>query len=291
MKHIKFNKTLCGVDFFLNVIEKDITNRAEIHNEPFRADFFQIVFINQGKGDLILNDQSISLKKNQVLFISQHQNYKWILDPEEFHATFLVFQEDFLNDFFSDLYFTYRLHYFYQSKLPLYLQLPDNLKTLFTDQLKEIKTELVAPKPDSVHLIRSILYYILARLNRLYSEKHHISISDMNENMAFQFRRLVEEHIRDKQRIEDYTTLMNISRITLNKAVKKQFNQTTSEFLKARTIHEIKMELIYTNKSIDELSLEFNFSESNHLSRFFKMQTGLKPSDYRVGYQNGSFNP
>ena len=102
MKHIKFNKTLCGVDFLLNVIEVDGSKNNIISQELHTADFFQIVFINQAEGNLLLNDQSIRLKDNQVLFISQNQKYQWHVKSEMFKATFLVFQEDFLNDFFSD---------------------------------------------------------------------------------------------------------------------------------------------------------------------------------------------
>ena len=178
--------------------------------------------------------------------------------------------------------------YFYQTEFPLFIEIANETKQQFTGQLQEIKKELMQPQTDSVHLIRSILYYLLAKLNRAYASEYNVSASDMNENMAFQFRKLVETHIRSKQRVDDYVDLIKMSRITLNKVVKKQFNQTISEFLKSRLTHEIKMELIYSNKSIDELSLDFNFSEPNHLSRFFKAQTAYTPTDYRTNYQNGS---
>ncbi|TKG94004.1 AraC family transcriptional regulator [Puteibacter caeruleilacunae] len=288
MKHIKFNKTVCGVDFLLNVIDTDTGDADLMSEELYTTDFFQIVFVNQGKGTLLLNDQTIEIKANDVLFISQHQKHKWHFEPDSFNATFLVFQEDFLNDFFSDQYFTYRLMYFYQIDSPLFLNLPSDAKDQYISQLKEIKQELVHVQTDSVHLIRSILYYVLTKLNRTYSEEYKISATDTNNSIALQFRKLVEQNINTKQRVEDYAEMLKVSRISLNKAVKKQFNQTTAEFLKARLVYKIKMELIYSNKSIDELAMEFNFSESNHFSRFFKAQTGLTPSNYREDYQNGS---
>ena len=289
MRTIKFNKTLCGVDFLLNVIPVESGDTNQLYDEVHAADFFQIVFINQAEGELILNDQTISLCENQVLFISQNQKCQWKINHQNFNATFLVFQEDFLNEYFSDQYFTYRLHYFYQTEHPLSIDLEEQDKLYYLNQLQEIKKELVDPKTDSVHLIRSMLYYLLAKLNRIYSEKYQISISDMNEVQAFQFRKLVEEQIKTKQRVDDYADLMKVSRITLNKIVKNQFNQTASDFIKSRIVHEIKMELIYSNKSIDQLAMDFNFSESNHFSRFFKKQAGVTATDYRVNYQNGSF--
>ncbi|MNN55072.1 Helix-turn-helix domain protein [compost metagenome] len=81
---------------------------------------------------------------------------------------------------------------------------------------------------------------------------------------------LLEQHIQQKQRINEYTALMGISRITLNHAVKAQFNTTATQLLKQRLLFEVQELLIHSDKSISEL----NFSEPNHLMRFFKAQTG-----------------
>ncbi|MCL3780664.1 AraC family transcriptional regulator [Prolixibacteraceae bacterium JC049] len=290
MKHIKFSKTLCGVDFLLNVIDLDSSTVSSLSEELHTADFFQVVFVKNGSGAVVLDGQKIDLRANRVLFISQHQKYQWQVDTNNFEATFLVFQEDFLNDFFADQYFTYRLLYFYQNELPLFLDLTSYAIIQHAEQLSEIKQELTKPLSDSVHLIRSILYYLLAKLNRSYSKHHEFADSGSTESTAFQFRKLAEKHIRTCQRVEDYTDLMKVSRITLNKLVKRQFNQTVSDFLKSRLLHEIKMELIYTNKTIDQLAIDFNFSEPNHLSRFFKTQTRSTPTEFRHDYQNGSLS-
>lgn len=287
MKHVKFNKTLCGVDFLLNVIDVDASNE-NISKELYAADFFQIIFVKEGNGELILDDQEIALKPQQVLFISKNQRYQWRIKEADFTAKVLVFQEDFLNDFFSDQYFTYRLSYFYQNNFPLSLIISLDSKDKYCQQLKEIKQELTQPKTDSVHLIRSILYYLLAKLNRAYAETYHLSDTDQQNNMAYHFRKLVEENIRNKQRVDDYAEMMKTNRITLNKAVKKQFQQTANEFLKGRIVHEIKMDLIYSNQNIDQISMKYHFSEANHLTRFFKTQTGLTPTSFRKDYQNGS---
>ena len=288
MKHIKFNKSLCGVDLLLNVLRIKYEDSIVFSNELYTTDFFQIVFIKKGNGTLLLNDQTITLTNNSIVFISENQKYCWKVDQKKFDATLLVFQEDFLNEFFSDKYFTYRLRYFYQINLPLHLKVSKNIVEDYVIKLKEIKDDLDNPKSDSVHLIRSILYYILIQLNRLYSDQFNINAAISNDSLAYEFRKLVEQHIYKKQRINEYTSLLNVSRITLNKAINKHFNVTTTEFLKSRLAYEIKMKLLFTPSTIEELADTFHFSESNHLSRFFKNQTGLTPKEYRLSYQNGS---
>ena len=289
MIYVKFDKTLCGVDFLLNVIDFETGRAFDLMEETQSADFFQVYFIKKADGYLKLNDEVIELESNTIVCISKHQHHSWH-NVTNFDGQLLVFQDEFLNAFFSDQYFIFRLLYFYQTKYPLSLSVSPSYLDDLLGKLKEIKQELVYPKTDSVHLIRSLLYYTLISLNRNYSEKYHLGSAIALENTAYQFRKLVEEHIHSKQRVEDYASMMNISRISLNKAVKDQFHMTATEFIKSRLIFELKMNLIHTGKHVSEIAHEFNFSESNHLSRFFKQKTGLSPVEYRQDYQNDIYS-
>ncbi|MBL6448066.1 helix-turn-helix transcriptional regulator [Fulvivirga sp. 29W222] len=288
MKHIKFNKTICGVDFLLNVLEFNNDKSSGLFSEVQSTDFFQIIFIKEASGRLQLNQSEINVSDNSIIFISQFQQYQWKIDKgSSFRAHVLVFQEDFLNEFFADKYFSYRLLYFYQTQYPLHIAVDEAERKAYLEQLLKIKEELVCPKSDSAHLIRSLVYYMLISLNRAYAEKYNVETAINQDNVAYEFRKLVEENICSKQRIEDYTALMGVSRITLNKLVKAQFNVTASDFIKSRLLFEVKMKLIYTQLTIAQIAAELNFSEPNHLSRLFKSREGVTPIEFREGYQNG----
>jgi AraC family transcriptional activator of pobA len=280
LKTIKFHKGECGVDFLLNVLtEKEIDYSQ---NDTFNTDYFEILFFKRVKGAVMLNQKVITLSGPSILFISPYQKRKWNLDTKSLEVTNLIFQEAFLNDFFSDKLFTYRLLYFYQLALPLSIAVGKDEIVKYCSLLTEIKSELVDTKPDSVHIIRSLVYYLLQSLNREYGRQHGLSLSvstDHNQ-IPFLFKRLIEMHIREKQRIDDYVGMLGVSRITLNKAVKAQFNITPSQLLKQRLLFEIQNLILHSNKTINEIAYELNFSEPNHLMRFFKSQTGLTTSEF-----------
>jgi AraC family transcriptional activator of pobA len=271
----------------MNVIDLQSNCAAEMTTETQSAAFFQIYFLENVDGYIKLNDDTIELKPNTILFISQDQKYSWHVDPSTFSGRLLVFQEDFLNDFFSDQYFIYRLLFFYQTELPLFYSVSNEFFIDMQLKLKEIRQEILDTKCDSAHLIRSILYYILIKLNRQYAIENNMDTAIAMDNTAYQFRKLVEKHIHTSQRVEEYSSMMNTSRISLNKAVKAQFNMTATDFIKSRLLFEIKMKLIHTSNTISEIAHKYHFSEINHLSRFFKQKTGLTPMEYRLGYQNG----
>lgn len=287
MRTQKFHKTECGVDFLINVLSSDEVREGYLKKEIYNADYLEIVFFKKGSGHLVLNHDKISIADNSIVFISPFQKREWNLDAEGLDFVVLVFQEDFLNDFFSDKLFTYRLLYFYQLEYPLNMQLDAELIERYYALLAEIKSELVKTRFDSVHIIRSLIYYLLQKLNREYTEKHNLAIEKNQNNEAFQFKKLIEIHIREKQRIKDYTELLNVNRIALNKAVKEQFNVTASHLLKQRLLVEIKDYLLHSKLTVAEIAFQLHFSEPNHLMRFFKNQTGSTTSDFLKEYQNG----
>ncbi|MEB2777360.1 AraC family transcriptional regulator [Algoriphagus sp. D3-2-R+10] len=289
MKILKFHKTDCGVDFLLNVLPSEEVKDSYIDSEAYSTDYFEIIVFKKGRGTLVLNQQIIEISDNIIVFISPFQKRQWKLEPNNLNFTVLVFQEEFLNDFFEDKLFTYRLLYFYQLEYPLCFSASMEMITRYCELLKEIKTELVITKSDSVHIIRSLVYYLLQKINRQYAQEYQLSLDKTEGNYAFQFKQLLEKHITTQQRIEFYTDILHVSRITLNKAVKKHFNVTATHLLKQRLLFEIKNYLIHSEFTVAEIAHELNFSEPNHLMRFFKTQTSVTTSEFLIDYQNGSY--
>jgi AraC family transcriptional activator of pobA len=288
LKTIKFDKTVCGVDMLMNVGNLHELPSNYFTDEVHNTDFFEILFFKKAKGYIILNQNKIALNDFSFVFISPFQKRQWQIDNKEIEGQFLIFQDIFLNDFFADKLFTYRLLYFYQLKYPLIIIANSTIYEKVQEVFAEITLELKNTKCDSSHIVRALLYFLLMKLNREYAIFHQLNVSTPLNNYAYQFKKLLEQHIKEKQRIEDYTTLIGVSRITLNKALQTQFNVSASQLIKERLLYEIQNYLIYTKLSINEIANELHFSESNHLMRFFKQQTGLTTTQYRNDYQNGS---
>lgn len=278
MKTINFHKTECGVDFFINILNQDTINylQTDVHN----TDYFEVVFFSKAEGKVYINDQTIDIQNNSIIFISAFQKRAWKINQDGLEFKTLIFREDFLNEFFADKFFTHKMLFFYQLNHELLLNVSDSEMKRFNEFLVEIKTELVHTKKDSVHIIRSILYYLLQTINRRYASANDLMIEKDDKNYAVQYKSLLENHICQKKNIEDYTVLLNISRITLNKAVKEQYNVTATELLKQRLLAEIKDRLVYSNKTVSEISFDLNYAEPGHMMRFFKMQTGMTTSEY-----------
>lgn len=286
---VPFSKTRCGVDFYINTGEsKDICGVLTEHR-TFKTDFFSFYFLRCANGYVLLNFRKIMLRDNMILLLSPHQQQEWHVDEAELDYTFLIFREDFMRTFLADKFFVYRLLYYYQTDTPPYLfAAPEELAD-YMHLLGKIKQELLHPVADTYNLIVSVLYYLLLVINRAYAKAYHLPVEAPKKHYAYQHKDLLEKHIRDVQRVQQYADMLHISRITLNNSVIAQFGVSASHLLKQRLLEELKNELLFSNRSVSQLADDFHFSDPSHLMRFFKQQTGKTCSQYLSDYQNGIY--
>lgn len=286
---IPFNKTSCGVDFYINAGKSSEVCGVLTKHKRFKTDFFEFFFINKANGFLLLNCRKIPLKEGMLVIISPHQQQEWHIDEKYLDYNFLIFREDFMRTFIADKFFAYRLLYCYQTDTPPYIYLTTDELAEYMRLLNKIKHELTNPVSDSYNLIVSVLYYMLITINRSYSAKYNLPIEVPRNNYAFQFKDLLEQNIHSMQRVQEYANYLKISRITLNTAVMNQFGVSANHLLKQRLLEELKNELLFNNKTVTQLSYDFNFSDPSHLMRFFKQNTGKTFTQYLQDYNNGIY--
>ncbi|WP_422858616.1 helix-turn-helix domain-containing protein [Flagellimonas sp. S174] len=279
MRKFKFDEKKYGYDLAMDLHPLDGRPADYFEHQLHTIDFFEIMFLKNSTGHININGFNAALKPFTILCSSPNQRKtNAILDGEGYH---LVFKDDFFADFFLDKLFVYKLHFFYNAIHPQFFQIDQTEYNIIADSLELITKEIENFREDSRHIIRSLLYFVLTRLNRQYSDFYDIGLSTYTDSMVYSFKDLLEKNIRTLHLVNDYANLLNIERSILNRLVKKQFGATTKEIIQQRLLIEIKNELVFTTKSITEIASDLNFSEPNNLSRFFQRLSGISPLDYR----------
>lgn len=277
---LKYSKSSCGVDFLLNTAERSEKTGWFNLDKRYKTDFFEFYFFRKAEGYMLLPGRKIILHPNMVLVISPFQLQEWHVDLDKLDYTFLIFQEEFINNFLSDKYFMYRLLYCYQHDYPTFFDMSTEEMAPFLSQLLQMKKELRNPIADSYHMIVACLYQFLLLLNRFYANRFDLPFDPPLNHYAYQYKELLEKNISEKTRVADYAEMMNISRVTLNKAVMREFGLSAVHLLKQRLLQEVKSDLLFTGLSVKEIAYRLHFSESNHLMRFFKQMTGQTISEF-----------
>lgn len=286
---VPFSKTECGVDFFINTAHGSERRGVLTEYPVFKTDFFEMFFFRKANGYLLLGYQKIELRDGMVLILKPHQQQEWHIDEDALDYDFLIFRNDFMRTFIADKFFVYRLQYCQQTDTPPYFMATADELTEYERLLKKIRSELRQPVADSYHIIVSVLYYLLAVLNRRYTETYSLPFELPKNHYAFLFVEQMEQHIRDLQRVQEYADLMHVSRVTLNQSVMAQYGVPATVLLKQRLLAEIKNGLLFSHKTVSEIAYDFHFSEPSHLMRFFKKATGKTCTQFQQEYENGTF--
>jgi AraC-like DNA-binding protein len=173
------------------------------------------------------------------------------------------------------------MQYFYNARYPQFLQLSSDDFEFIKVILNEVVIELTEFKSNSKYIIKSLLYFVLMKLNRIYSEQYHLPSETQGDILIYKFKEALERNIRKFHLVDDYCDILSIQRHKLNRIVKTHFRNTVKETIHFRLLREIKLELKYSDKTISEIAKDLNFSEANNMTRFFNRLEGKPPTLYK----------
>ncbi len=288
MRKFIFEKRKYGFELLMDLHTFENNPNAFFDPAPHTCDFFEIMIFQKATGVMELNGETLKVTENSIFFICPFQKKSCNIPMDDVKGFHLVFQNDFLSDFFDDKLFAYRLQYFYNAQQPQYLQLKNEEYNVIQYALNEIISEINNYQNDSSHIIRSLLYFSLSKLNRFYSKFYNISPDTRSNSQIHKFKELLEQNIRRLHSVNDYCNLLQTDRHKLNTMVKAHTGHTSKQIINNRLLQEIKTELRYSNKTIAEIAYALHFGEPNNLTRFFKKMEGVNPTIYRANFQNDS---
>jgi AraC family transcriptional regulator, transcriptional activator of pobA len=286
MYKFQFEKEKYGFNLLMDLNKLDNVHKSYCRTELHYCDFFEIYIFENTEGIIELNAKQIEIENYTIFFIAPFKKKRCLIDSDTISGYHIVFQNDFFADFFEDKLFMYRMQYFYNSINDTFFRLNKEDYSLIKTICAEVEYEIKNFQKDSLHIIRSLLYFAFVKLNRLYSKYYQISDETQNDSLIYQFKDLLEQNIRKSHQVAYYCNLLNIQPKKLNPMIKQQFGGTIKEVIQTRLLQEIKMELNYSKKTIAEIASELNFSEANNLTRFFNQLEGISPNAYRYKYQN-----
>lgn len=91
------------------------------------------------------------------------------------------------------------------------------------------------------------------------------------------YRELLSQDKSIRNNVALYAGLLNTSPQNLNAACRKAANMSASEVLAEFVIGEARRLLIYTDKTVAEVSFALSFKDSSHFIKYFKRFTGYTP--------------
>jgi LacI family transcriptional regulator len=99
--------------------------------------------------------------------------------------------------------------------------------------------------------------------------------------------RFIREHVQKLINVEDVARASGLSRRVLEKRFKLNLGISVYAEIRRTKVDCFSRLLLESNRTVSEISDQLGFEGIEHVSRYFKAQTGLTPREYRLKYGRG----
>ena len=269
-----------GREILLDIGRIETLKDFVLDSTPHQISFYEILFIEKGKGSFSLDENKITLGPGTVIFTSPGQVRRW--NARQVSGYTLFFEKDFLSLFFTDELFLYRFQYFHQYARPTGMTMPAKAFHQTLELVRGIEEEFQQLQNDSNHLLRATLYQVLVLLHRHYATANRLQSDTYVHPDFYRFRSSLEKQFMTLHRVASYTQLLKISTTHLNKICRQYSGLSAQQMIHHKLISEIKKQL-RCHRPVKEIAYEFGFSDPSNFNRFFKKLTGSTAQQYRDG--------
>jgi AraC family transcriptional activator of pobA len=154
---------------------------------------------------------------------------------------------------------------------------------LIQQAFKDILAEYSRFSHEKDFVLRNYILILLHRVREIYQRTSR-SLNQKktrSEELATQFKHLVEKHFKEQRSVWAYAKIMNISPKHLSDVVSSSTGRTPLEIIHDILFLEAKSLLRATDKTVTEIAHELCFDDQSHFSHFIKKRTGSTPMELR----------
>ena len=244
----------------------------------YRTSFYNLIFVTGGKGIHEIDFLEYTIKAGELLIISRNRVHRY----SEFHnleGYLIMFTEGFLCKFLSnqtsEVKELFKLSYLnpHVNCLDLYISTLTPLLKVMHDMYQN-SYEFV----DNKVIASAFNTFVQILLNSPLGE----STSKYKKNEIFvQFTELVEKNINSVKSVKEYADMMHVSKKTVNLMTRKAIDMSAKQYIIQQLILKIRLKLSFEQKSINEVAYALGFTEPSNMTRFFKKNTKVSPSEFR----------
>lgn len=288
--HHKFNELPDNLEHTIgqfNVFQ--IENRLDKKEElplHVRRNFFKIMLFS-GENVFKYGNEEIKVAGNTLLFFHPDIPYSYQVLIPGTKGFFCVFKREFfLGTHKLDIS---NLSLFRSSVQPVFKLSIDShkeVKSLFEKMVQEVGGNYIY-KYDLIRNYVSELYFLAMKWT---PPENLFQYGDASRRITMIFLELLEQQFPIQYKTDqlklrlpnEFAEKIAIHVNYLNRCLKKVTGKTTSQHIMERLNTEAKILLKHTNWSVSEISASLGFDDLAHFNKFFKKQTGLNPTAFRL---------
>ena len=267
--------------------ELSYDNQSNLFQHPCRFDGFLTVICLEGGLSIQLNLQSYSLERQMVFFCGPGSIIQFRIPEGQAGPTHLyiaAISDNFVQDLAKDS-----------------MKLYNNSKALFEEPFmklgekdfatlvgyNEVMDRLldtgISEWRDAIRsLLASMMHFLRSFWRNRQAQREEVPVhSPRAQAMVDRFIQLVTEHHMTEHYLAFYASKLGITPKYLSKLVREVTGRSAPEWVDSFLVLEAKNMLKYSNLTIKEIVYKMRFPDQSSFYKFFKLHTGMIPSEYR----------
>lgn len=276
-----------GIFISLPEHETGIHPHSSFLDYPCRINAFFIMVCESGSSTVNINLNEYHIRENSIL-IHKPNNILQMTGTSETKGYLIGFDESVQQQVDINV----------RGLSPSMLQLQDqhvldvspeesrNLQGLIRNIADEITNSRDMPYFDEI--VRSYLSLFVYKLCSIFSKglknRPNVESSAKSRNESYFHRFMLElsEHYKSERSVGFYASQLCITPKYLTTLIKKVSGKSAAEWIDRYVILEAKNLLRYSSMSIQEVAYYLNFPNQSFFGKYFKHQTGMSPSAYKM---------
>ncbi|MFY7828332.1 MAG: helix-turn-helix domain-containing protein [Flectobacillus sp.] len=270
-------------NFHINRIEeymKIVNFPTQSDVVPRRISVFSFFFLTKGRSIRSKGLDSYDFGENTFFFLPAYQitthqeicfgseGYYCHFDMELLNVDYKT--KDLINDFT-----------FLEFNANPIVMINDEARERIIPLLERLIVEYKAGEDCRFDILRIYLMAVFTELKSFVNASKP-NISNSAYLITEQYKKYLSQYIYEKQKTTDYASLMAISPNHLNKCVKSTLGKSAHDLLNEMLLLEAKVLLKQTSLNVTEIAYKIGKNEVSDFVRFFKKQTGITPTEYRL---------
>ena len=276
-----------GPGLACNSVDRELLYRIK---HPGRASsFYMIVLMVDGWETYQVNGSPLKLEMHDLFVKMPYDSFTFSDSSAEVSSLHLLAEKNYFDEILSqgdqkwddstmDIFSSFPVFHLDETKAASFFQSLDN-----------IRRSILLPHLYKGEIIKYQLHIIQLMLAELISgnetNTHDLKHKD---NILKIFLHLASRNFKKERQIQFYADHLNVSSTYLSRTIKELTGNTVFSYLSNFLYNEICIQLKTTDKTINEIADELNFSDQSALTNFFRTKAGMSPLFYR---KSSSRNP
>ncbi|WP_189011887.1 AraC family transcriptional regulator [Paenibacillus marchantiophytorum] len=149
------------------------------------------------------------------------------------------------------------------------------------EKLEHMYQTWQAPSPLDKFKVKTLFYQLLYEL---LEQLHEKGVDVIPPDLVSQAVYYMEEHYQEPVTLEALADMLECTSRQLLRLFKNQMDTSPIEYLIQLRVNKAKELLIYTDRTLKEISESVGYADSYYFSRIFKKQEGVSPKSFKESY-------